>query len=267
MILINGMQAGSIPVSDRGLLYGDGVFRTMLMRRGQPLWWDAHYVKLNADCAALKIVCPSEAALWQELRLVGVSEPDCVVKIIITRGQGARGYMVDSAVQPTRVISTSALPRHPESHQQAGVKVRLCELRLSSQPLLAGIKHLNRLENVMARMEWDDTNIAEGMLLDESGYVISGTMSNLILVKDGGLITPDLRLCGVAGVARQRIMAWAAEKKISVSVQSVSLPLLIDADEAMLSNSVIGIWQITEFQGKSWSMGNMTPRIRHALYD
>lgn len=267
MILINGMQGDSVLASDRGLMYGDGVFRTMLMQRGQPLWWDSHYIKLNADCAALKITCPSKEVLRQELQLVGTSEPECVVKIIVSRGRGERGYLADPAVQPTRVVSTSPLPRPPESYRQSGVKVRLCDLRLSCQPLLAGIKHLNRLENVLARMEWDDLGIAEGLLQDEREHVISGTMSNLILVKDGGLITPDLSLCGVDGVTRQRIMTWAAEQKVPVSVQSVSLPLLMDADEAMLCNSVIGVWQIAEFQDRTWATGNLTKKIRHALHD
>ena len=267
MILINGIQGSSIPVSDRGLMYGDGVFRTLVMQGGQPLWWEAHYNKLNADCVALKIMCPSQAVLQQEIQQAGINEPDCVVKIVITRGQGARGYLVDRAAQPTRIVSTYPLPCYPAGYCQAGVKVRLCDLRLAGQPLLAGIKHLNRLENVLARMEWDDPDIAEGLLLDESGHVISGTMSNLVLVKEGALIVADVGMCGVAGVTRQRIMAWATAQKMPVSVQSVSLPLLMHADEAMLCNSVIGVWQIIEFKYKKWATGNLTPKIRHALRD
>lgn len=267
MIFVNGIQGDSVFVNDRGFMYGDGVFRTMLMQRGQPLWWDDHYDKLNGDCAALKITCPAKEAFWQALQLIGIHEPECVVKIIVTRGQGARGYLVDTSVQPTYVVSTSPRSLHPENYRKTGVKVRLCDLRLADQPLLAGIKHLNRLENVLARMEWDDSSIAEGLMLDESGHVISGTMTNLVLVKDGGLIVPDLRLCGVAGVTRQRIVTWAAEQQIPVSVQPVPLPLLMDADEALLCNSVIGVWQIAEFQGRVWPTGKLTQTIRYALHD
>ena len=267
MILVNGVQTDTVFVNDRGLMYGDGVFRTLLMQRGLPLWWDDHYDKLNADCAALKIACPAKEVFWQALQVISINEPECVVKIIVTRGQGARGYVVDASMQPTYVVSTSQIPHHPENYRKTGVKVRLCDLRLSTQPLLAGIKHLNRLENVLARMEWDDASIAEGVLLDERGNVICGTMTNLVLVKDGALIVPDLALCGVAGVTRHRIMAWAIAQQIPVSVQTVSISLLMDADEVMLCNSVIGVWQVAEFNGRNWAAGNMTKTIRHALHD
>ncbi len=267
MILINGVEDDSISISDRGLVYGDGVFRTMLMQQGQPLWWDSHFSKLQKDCAGLKLACPAKETLHQELLKVGANELECVVKITITRGRGARGYVVDPVVQPTRIVSTSSLPSYPDSYRQVGVKVRLCDLRLSLQPRLAGIKHLNRLENVLARMEWDDASIAEGVLQDEHGNVVSGTMSNLILVKDGILIFPDLSLCGVNGVTRQRIMHWANGQQLAVKVQAVSMTLLMDADEIMLCNSVIGIWQVIEFQERIWPTGSVIQAIRHALHD
>jgi len=267
MILVNGVQTDCVAASDRGLMYGDGVFRTMVMCGGQPVSWDRHFLKLSADCAALRIPCIPKEIFDRELETLGASHPDCVIKIVVTRGEGTRGYSVTSALQPTRILSTSPMPTYPDAYREVGVKVRLCDLRLSYQPQLAGIKHLNRLENVLARIEWDNPDIPEGLLLDEHGIVISGTMSNLVLFKGETLVTPDLSRCGVAGVTRQRIMSMVAEWGFQVKVQPISLQVLMEADEVLMCNSVIGVWQIVEFQEKAWPAGNLVHRIRAALHD
>ena len=267
MMIINGIQTNMLDASDRGLMYGDGVFRTMVMRDSRVVWWENQFGKLQDDCAALGIACPSKDILENELTFLGAQMPDCVVKVIVTRGAGLRGYGASSVQESTRILSTSPFPSIPVENIEIGVKVRVCELRLSHQPKLAGIKHLNRLENVLARSEWRDADVAEGLLLDECGNVISGTMTNIALFKEGVLITPDLSLCGIAGVTRQRIMEIVAEWGWQINVQPVFLSTLIEADEVFLCNSVIGLWQITELQGKKWQPGNLTQKIRYALHE
>lgn len=262
MTLIDGIAMDIVSVHDRGLLYGDGVFRTLKRAGGVSLCWARQYRKLAADCAALHLDCPSAPELESDLARL---PPDCVAKIIITRGPGMRGYAVTADVPPTRIVTSSPLPDYPQSHYAAGVKVHLCRLRLASQPALAGIKHLNRLENVLARMEWNDPDIAEGLLLDEAGNVIEGTMSNVFAWHEGALHTPDLGRCGVAGVQRDRVLAFARELGLAVQVDALPLARLMAADEVMLCNSVIGVWQVREFNGRVWQAGRLTPQLRQMM--
>lgn len=265
MILVNGAASSSLAVTDRGLAYGDGVFRTLALRGGRPRTWPLHYRKLMDDCHALAISCPAEKLLRDELHLVAEHEPDCAVKIIVTRGSGQRGYAPSSPVEPTRIVMSGALPRYPVKYAQSGIKARLCALRVGFQPLLAGVKHLNRLENVLARAEWSDPDIAEGLLLDAEGNAIGGTMTNLFIVENGALATPDLNRCGVAGVTRERIFAHAAKHGIVCRVEHVAFDRVLQADEVFLVNSLVGVWQIRELGDKEWMPGLLAGRARRWL--
>lgn len=265
MVLVNGLQTDLLNVHDRGLAYGDGVFRTLRVSRGKALCWQRHYVKLQADCQVLGLFCPNYPLLCKEINLVAAANPESVLKIIITRGSGPRGYRVTDEMQPTRIIMAESLPDYPPSYHEHGVSLRVCDLRLSLQPRLAGIKHLNRLENVMARQEWNDVSIAEGLLLDGEGYVIGGTMTNLFMLKDNELWTPDLTRCGVAGVQRKRVLERAAASGIPSVERNILLEQLLQADEIFLTNSVIGVWQVREIGQSRWKKGVFTPKVRNWL--
>ena len=262
MNLVNGVESDAISVRDRGLMYGDGIFRTFRLRGGKPLLWPRQYAKLAADCEALRIACPAAGVLERDLAAVAMRFPDCVIRIVITRGSGERGYATPVAASPVRVVSASPLPDYPQRHYDSGVRVQLCRIRLAAQPALAGIKHLNRLENVLARAEWSDPGIAEGLLCDADGNVICGTMSNVFLVSGGELVTPDLARCGVTGVQRELVIELARSNNIPARIANVSIDELLAADELFLVNSVIGVWQIAEIGQKSWSPGPMTAQIR-----
>jgi len=170
-----------------------------------------------------------------------------------------------SPASPVRVVCASPLPDYPQRHYDRGVRVQLCRIRLAAQPALAGVKHLNRLENVLARAEWNDPGIAEGLLCDADDNVIGGTMSNVFAVSSGELVTPDLARCGVAGVQRELVIGLARSNNIPVRIANVSIDELLAADEVFLVNSVIGVWQIAEFGQKSWSPGRMTTQVRRWL--
>ncbi|HYR05414.1 MAG TPA: aminodeoxychorismate lyase, partial [Gallionella sp.] len=194
-MLVNGVPGNSISIRDRGLLYGDGVFRTLRAAQGKALHWPLHYLKLQRDCAVLGVVCPNEALLRAELDQVLVQHPDGVVKLIITRGEGTRGYTPPTDASSTRIWDFLPLPDYPAEWAVQGIKVHVCNLRLSAQPRLASVKHLNRLENVLAAAELSDAQqhdnqLAEGVLLDGEGHLIEGTRSNLFLVFQGELVTP-----------------------------------------------------------------------------
>ncbi|MBI3479015.1 MAG: aminodeoxychorismate lyase [Nitrosomonadales bacterium] len=264
-MLVNGKQGNLISIRDRGLLYGDGVFRTMRALHGKAQHWPLHYQKLQHDCAALGLDCPDKAMLASELEHLLVQHPEGVVKLIVTRGQQgkeARGYAPPAQTAPSHIWDISTLPDYPADRQVSGIKARLCQLRLGQQPRLAGIKHLNRLENVLAAAESDDAAIAEGLLLDSAGNVIEGIRSNVFLVSHGKLITPDLSRCGVAGVQRDRVIAWAAQHHIPLQVRDVVLPELMDAEEVFVVNSLIALWPVRELEQRRWNDFPVATRIR-----
>ena len=264
MIVVNGQPGESVSASDRGLAYGDGVFRTILVRNGRAQQWRRQYLKLRHDCTHLGIAAPDEQTLVQEVREASGAEPACVIKIVITRGAGERGYRYGEAA-PTRIVMSAALPAYPPEYRDTGVRVRMCELQLAHQPSLAGVKHLNRLENVLARAEWDDAEIPEGILCDANGNAICGTMTNFFVATGGALSTPDLSRCGVAGVTRDRVIAAAARANISCTVRSISRGELFAADEMFVVNSVIGLWPVRLLNDRPLLVGAVTREIQERL--
>lgn len=266
-MLVNGKAGNLISIRDRGLLYGDGVFRTLRVEQGRPLHWPSHYQKIQHDCNALGIACPDYARLSEELAGLLVEHPDGVFKLIVTRGQAKRGYAPSPQAIPLHIWDVAPVPEYPASWALQGVTLALCELRLARQPRLAGIKHLNRLENVLAAAEITGLgeSVAEGLLLDAEENVIEGTRSNVFLISGGRLITPDLARCGVAGVQRDRVMAYAGEIGMAVEVRDVRLDELRSADEVFLSNSVFGLWPVSRFEQQQWTGFDYALRIRAGL--
>ncbi|MFZ2542053.1 MAG: aminodeoxychorismate lyase [Gallionella sp.] len=264
-MLVNGKHGNLISIRDRGFLYGDGVFRTLRASDGQALHWPLHYQKLCHDCTAIDILCPDFVLLSAELNGLLTQYPDGVVKLIVTRGQGARGYAPPAHAKPTHLWDISPLPDFPADWAIHGFKARLCQLRLGQQPRLAGIKHLNRLENVLAASEWNDAGIGEGLLMDVDGNVVEGTRSNLFMVAQGKLITPDLSRCGVAGVQRDRVMAWARQHDMPLQVRDVSLDELLHASEVFVVNSIIGLWSVHELEQNHWTHFPVAVQIRQSL--
>lgn len=260
--LINGRRDSSLSPFDRGFAYGDGVFRTLPVLAGKPQCWERHFKRLQEDCHALGIVCPSSELLRDDMGRLFAEGEDCTIKIIITRGESARGYAVPPLAQPTRVISKTPLPQYPESNFSEGVALHLCETRLARQPKLAGIKHLNRLENVLARMEWLDPQVTDGLLLDEGGEVIECTMSNIFLRLGDHLVTPDLTRCGVAGVTRERILEHASSLGYSGEARHLRLPEVLQADEIVICNSLFGAWQVRRLANHAWPLGTLAARLR-----
>jgi 4-amino-4-deoxychorismate lyase len=184
---------------------------------------------------------------------------------MVTRGVGMRGYAPQSGIEITRISMWSAMPQFEDKVFHEGIRARWCQLRLGRQPALAGVKHLNRLENVLARSEWQEADILEGLLLDESGNVICGTMSNLFLIKGRYLYTPDLSNCGIAGVTRTRVLAGAESIGLTAKVTVLTVADVLAADEVIVTNSVIGVWQIRTLAERSWDAGQFTPLIRAYL--
>jgi 4-amino-4-deoxychorismate lyase len=264
-MLINGNRSDHIAVADRGLQYGDGLFETIAVVNGKPCLWAAHMQRLHEGCSRLGISFPGHELLLSEAQREIGQQQRCVLKIIVTRGAGGRGYRPPPAPEPSRILYTSPWPDYPESAAVQGVAVRICETRLGSNPALAGIKHLNRLEQVMAQAEWDDAAIAEGLMLDYEGRVIEGTMSNLFMLYQGELLTPDLTGCGTAGVMRDRILKIATSLGIEARIGAVKLEQLWEADALFLSNSLIGIWPIRQLDDQGYDPTAIPQALREAI--
>ncbi|AOV16962.1 aminodeoxychorismate lyase [Acidihalobacter aeolianus] len=237
-----------VPISDRGLAYGHGVFETLEARDGQLPHWPRHWRRLTEGCRRLHLHMPMETELLPELLRASPPDGRHVVKLVYTAGDGERGYRIPSELTPRLLIDIRPWPIYPSSHTLKGVAVRLCHTRLPDDPALAGIKHLNRLHQVLARAEWDDDTIVEGLLADSNGNLVEGSMSNLFWIEGDRLLTPDLDRCGVAGIMRERILDWARANAVETSIETLEPERLHQADGALLCNSLIGIWPVRRIE-------------------
>ena len=251
MILVNGESSGSIAADDRGFCYGDGLFETILFVAGRAPLWPRHMARLAEGCARLSLPAPDAAVLAREAAQACAGLARAVVRITLTRGAAPRGYAFPRTMRVTRIVAASPAPKIPAHWYDRGIRVRVCDLRLGEQPALAGIKHLNRLEQVLARAEWNDEAIGEGLLCDAHGHVIGATSANLFALIDGRLVTPALRRCGVAGVARAEALAQR-----ECEMRDLLMDELLRADEVFLSNSVRGIVPVTALDDWRWPVGS-----------
>lgn len=236
-VLVNGVAGTQVSALDRGLAYGDGLFETVRFLRGEAPLWLRHVERLQRSCERLGLVMPDAATLLHEARTASGGMDDAVVRITVTRGVSERGYAFTSGCEHTRVVAAFPAPAANAAIWREGVRLHVCALRLAEQPRLAGMKHLNRLEQVLARAEWNDPRYADGLVMDAAGRVVSTVMANVFVVIGGEVLTPALDRCGVAGVARAEILA------VRENVRVVDLPweALPGASEIFLSSSVRGI--------------------------
>ncbi len=258
---VDGQPADSVPLKDRGLAYGDGLFETIAVRAGQPVLLDRHLQRLAEGCRRLALVA-DHGLIRSEVLAYAAALGDGVLKLILTRGDSLRGYGINPGAPVRRILQGNPPATYPLAHAVEGIRLFACATRLAEQPLLAGLKHLNRLEQVIARAEWQDAEHAEGLMLDVSGRVIEGVFSNLFLVRNGLLLTADLTRCGVAGVMRAEILAQAHTLGLPVAVADIDLEQLQQADEVFVCNSIYGIWPVRGCAGMSWPVGPLTRKLQ-----
>lgn len=257
--LVNGEIGGYLSVCDRGLVYGDGLFETIGVHRGQPRWWQDHMDRMAAGCERLGLPMPAQAVLLREVQTVSAGQSHCVAKIILTRGISERGYRPSADAEPTRIVAAFPWPGDLEAAARMGVEARSCELRLAIQPRLGGIKHLNRLEQVLAAAETAQAGAEEGILLDADGHVICALSANLFLVSGGQLLTPRLDRCGVRGVLRARILRAF---KSRCELRRISRDMLSEADEAFTCSSIRGIVPLRRIDDHAFAVGPVTRELQ-----
>ncbi len=265
MSLVNGQPCNEININDRGLQYGDRLFETIAIQNGKLLCRNEHLIRLQQGCKQLNIPLPDRKVLEDETSFLIESVDHAVIKIIITRGQGGRGYALPNNAEPSRIISLYPWPEYASENYSNGINVRICDYRYANNPALAGIKHLNRLEQVLARSEWTDNSITEGLVMDQDSNIIEGTMSNFFCFFDNVLYTPDLSTCGVDGIIRNKIIEFAPDLKINIEIKNISLELINNADEVFVCNSIMGVWPVKAIDKKIFSVGEKTQQITQTL--
>ena len=239
------MARWSLSASDRGLAYGDGVFETIAVIDHQPVLLEPHLLRLFRGLVQLRFeVVPERNRLQQDIEALAQTVTRGVIKVIVTRGEGGRGYTPPAHGEPTVVLSQHDWPVYPSDYWQQGIDVLVCGTRLAQQPTLAGSKHLNRLEQVLASQEYAQAQCPEGLMLDTKDQLVCATKSNVFLVKGKSLLTPKLDQCGIQGVMRNTVMDLAKKFGFAVSEQRLTMAQLQQADEVFLTSSIMGIWPV-----------------------
>jgi 4-amino-4-deoxychorismate lyase len=255
--LVNGRETALDP-ADRGLQYGDGLFETMAASDGSIRWLDYHLARLADGCKRLSIPEPDWPTIRADIARHCPRSGRSVAKLIVTRGSGGRGYGPPRGAEPTRILSISAWPDYPRANYTEGVRVRTLDLRLAENAALAGLKHLCRLEQVLAHLELAAGDEDEGLLLGASGYVAGGTRSNVFAVRGTTLETPALTRCGVKGVMRRVVLETASLVELRAVERDLTVEDLCDADELFMTNALIGIWPIVKLDDRRFAPGPKT---------
>lgn len=258
-VLRNGRARLWLEPEDRGLAYGDGVFETLLVHQAQPVWWREHWDRLLRGARVLSLPVPDEAQVRRECESLLSDAPRAVLKIILTRGNGGRGYGAPEDPTPTVIISSHAAP--PSSREP--ITLRWCQTALAIQPALAGIKHCNRLEQVLARAEWNDPQIADGIMCDTEDRVISATSANIFAYIGGRWLTPGVERCGIAGTAR----AWVLANNRSAAEADLSSAEISRADALFLCNAVRGILPVRRLGLREWPDHPALAKLQQQLAD
>ncbi len=263
-IVINGDNAERLSALDRGLLYGHTVFETIAVIEGQPRLLEQHLERLalGADRLAIPL---DKASLKNEIDNFCANLELACLRVTLSIGHGGRGYQSPESPKALRILSEHAYPDYPKTYWSKGIEIGVSEFRLAQQTHLAGIKHGNRLEQILARQQWQ-SHWQEALMLDTKDSVIEATSANVFVVADEKLITPSIAHCGVAGVMRAEVLRIAGQLGISTATVSLSLHQVIEADAIFLTNSLIGIWPVAKLQDQTFNDHNLAHQILNHLY-
>lgn len=224
-----------------------------------------HMERLGEGCRRLGLDVPDTAAIAREIAASLPARGRRVVKLIVTRGPGERGYRPPARPKPTRILGIVPWPDYPAANYTAGIELHSLSLRLGLNPALAGLKHLGRLEHVLAQMELARLGAQEGLLLDIEDRVVGGTTSNVFILRGGELLTPDLSRCGVRGIMRRLVLEAAPSAGLATREADLDLDALHDADEIFVTNAVFGIWPVRGYDGTLLKPGPRTRQLQSML--
>ncbi|MBR7628816.1 aminodeoxychorismate lyase [Aeromonas popoffii] len=241
LLFINGVSTDLLSARDRGLAYGDGHFTTMLIKHGQVVWWSAHLARLQQASARLGFAEMDWSILTREVAQLAAGQTQAVAKVMLTRGIGGRGYDGSGCQTPTRIVSLADYPSQYQGWQQNGIPLLVCQQRLGDAPMLAGLKTLNRLEQVLLKNELAARSGVEGIVLNSRGFLVEGVSANLFWRRGKTVFTPDLAHCGIDGIMRRHVMGMLKQMSIELRVVEAPLESLWQAEEVWLTNTLMGI--------------------------
>ena len=269
MFWVNGLPQTHISLGDRSFQYGDGCFTTIKTKKGELEHWQTHVERMEACLKTLHIPFPDWNQVFDWVMEAVLNDELAGIKIHISRGTGGRGYSPSGIEGPVVTISNFAFPSHYSSWQENGVPLGVCEIRLGIQPLLAGHKHNNRIEQVLAKAEIEGTEFTDAVTLNVQNHVIETTMANLFWVKDKKVYTPDLSLSGVAGVMRRKVLEFLQTNDYPVQVATFELSDLLNADEVWMCNSLLGVAPVSGISTPDnkidFPIGKLTRRLQGNL--
>lgn len=267
MTVVDGITSAALPTDDRGLHYGDGVFETIALHESLPQHWTRHLERMEAGARRLGILPPDEQQWLSDLKLAlagAPATPRRVLKLILTRGSGGRGYAPPTPAVPRRLLQLSAWPAWPADIAHTGIRLALCGTPLGRNRHLAGIKHLNRLEQVLGAAEVAASEAEEGLMFDDRGVLVEGTRTNVFIVIDGCLLTPALDEAGIAGVMRSLVLDAAHSAAITTQETQITRDALDHAQEIFVCNSLAGVWPVRELlaaQPRQFAAWPVTSRV------
>ncbi len=267
--LINGKFTDSVSVLDRGLAYGDGFFETMFWtskanrneyKQFGVEFWHQHLNRIKKGCKILKIKFPEDKTILQHRERIlkksfSLGIKSGILKIIITRGVGGRGYKFERNMVPTIIFLTFPSPKYYEKLYTTGIKARYCKSELSCNKDLFGLKHLNRLDSVLARSEWEE-DFFEGIFLDKKNNLLEGTMSNIFFIKKNKLYTPTISESGINGVMRQIVIKRSKLFFDKLVVRKINKSIVNDFEQMFLTNSIIKILPVISLANKKFKISD-----------
>ncbi|EEE35843.1 aminodeoxychorismate lyase [Rhodobacteraceae bacterium KLH11] len=267
-MLVNGEPNQHISIFDRGLAYGDGFFETIYCCNEAMQNWLYHWQRMRESAERLNILLPDESTFLVDLEKIKstFSTPrfEWVIKIVVTRGVGGRGYSPNKCETPTRIMYVGDMPPY-EALRRRGMRVSLLKYELQTEPMTAGLKHLNRLPQVLAKTELDGTGCDEGIVLNSKGFVREGVSSNIFMIKNDRLLTAPLYDCGVAGVLRRKLIDVSSDI-CGLSVEQVDFTFgdIMSAEEVFFANSLLGVCPVKEIGNTPFKIGETTRRLMEA---
>ena len=265
MTLINGEPGSTIDINDRGLNYGDGIFETIAVHDGETLLLDMHWLRLAEGCRKLSLIIPDQETIKQELELLAEKINKGIIKIVLTRGVGKRGYRPDPEQTCTRILSSSPWPGKGVAEKKVGgIETFICNHVIYPDPQLAGLKHLNRLTQVLASFEAGKKN-RTGIMCDPDNNLVEAISANIFIIEKNTLKTPELINYGVAGVMREYVLQQARNLDITTEIKVLEKSCLKNADEVFLTNSIIGILPVKRIDNHSFCAGEITNKLMKAI--
>ncbi|MDD8057967.1 aminodeoxychorismate lyase [Shewanella sp. ER-Te-42B-Light] len=269
MVWVNQVANSTVSPFDRGLAYGDGVFATMRTASANQtaavLFIDNHLSRLQQSCLRLGMHWQASDALVSQLLSLATQYPQHCIKLLLTRGEGGRGYQAPAQPQINEIVSVTAIPEHYYQWQQQGIALALSPITLARQPLLAGMKHLNRLEQVLIKSQSLVAKTQDWLVCDTDGWVIESSMANIFAIINGKVVTPAITHAGVSGVMREQFIDALLQDGFEVMVKPMRYGDITAAEHIVITNSLFGVVDVHTIDQCQFSRWTHTSRFRHIL--